>query len=247
MVLSLHHQRYLLEKGLSAATIRQRARIRRSYAAKTQARSVTAAPDSSFSSTSTLIEKVGDDEQARSRRRLSFFDLSPELRNLIYQHTLLEYDSVEISSSFVIPGLLSVNRQIRSEALEVFYIGNSFRVLAPSCDGTLMLKWILHTSAIVLTLPPPSSSKQKRSVTVTFDASGNPHWDKLEAWLLWRWQYGVPFEHLDVQGKESFGSRVVCTAHNLLNRFLGQPWSVFEDVLMDYKAIVFGAQEMLQQ
>ena len=63
--------------------------------------------------------------------RTSFLDLPAELRNRIYQDVLVEDEDVEIqrfAPHVIKPALLRTQKQIREEALPVFWAANTFAV-----------------------------------------------------------------------------------------------------------------------
>lgn len=66
---------------------------------------------------------------AASRRRISFLDLPPELRDQIYEAALVEKKvcTGRPGQKFAQPALTRVSRQIREEALPVFYGMNAFQ------------------------------------------------------------------------------------------------------------------------
>jgi hypothetical protein len=71
----------------------------------------------------------------------TFLDLPPELRNEIYSYMLVRKGVVEIKTvaPYVLePALLAVNRQIRSEALTIFYGENTFQI----AGSTLITKFL---------------------------------------------------------------------------------------------------------
>ncbi|POS69305.1 hypothetical protein DHEL01_v212301 [Diaporthe helianthi] len=63
----------------------------------------------------------------RTGRRLSFFSLPPEIRNMIYKEHLISPKG-RVVRSFTQPPLLQANRMIRDEAIPIFYSGNDFEI-----------------------------------------------------------------------------------------------------------------------
>ncbi|CAK1358175.1 hypothetical protein CB0940_07188 [Cercospora beticola] len=62
-------------------------------------------------------------------RKLTFFDLAPELRNEIYKLSLISAEGIAIMTknpNNIEPALLFSSKKIRSEALNMFYHNNSF-------------------------------------------------------------------------------------------------------------------------
>lgn len=77
--------------------------------------------------------------ETQSSRPFRLFDLPPELRNRIYHLALKEDDFVEITSSRIPPPWLSACKQIRSEALCLWYTSNDFEARIQDCDISLVL------------------------------------------------------------------------------------------------------------
>ncbi|EME40523.1 hypothetical protein DOTSEDRAFT_37338 [Dothistroma septosporum NZE10] len=73
-------------------------------------------------------------------------DLPPEIRNRIYEFTLL-HDVYVFASAYILvaePGLLRCNSQIRSEAYSIFWSRNTFYF--PHASTAQMSLWLLHRS-----------------------------------------------------------------------------------------------------
>ncbi|KAF2209010.1 hypothetical protein CERZMDRAFT_100766 [Cercospora zeae-maydis SCOH1-5] len=75
-----------------------------------------------------------------------FFELPPELRNKIYRDVLVQPEKIKISSFTTKlppePGLLLVNRQIRQEALGIYYHGNHFRFDMYDINASAYMRWV---------------------------------------------------------------------------------------------------------
>ncbi len=68
--------------------------------------------------------------------------LPAEPRHLIYQDLLLEETDIEISDALRRPALLQVCKQIRREAGQVYYGGNTFRCQLTRKDNTTFYRWL---------------------------------------------------------------------------------------------------------
>jgi hypothetical protein len=108
----------------------------------------------------TINESLLGREKARSRelpspqlpppKRNLILDLPPELRTKILEYslaapsrTLIDERSHFIREKpYLVPGLLGVNRQIRGEALSIFYSTNNFHF--QSCDAKFITRWLFH-------------------------------------------------------------------------------------------------------
>lgn len=65
-------------------------------------------------------------------KRLSFLDLPAEIRNKIYRRSLVKKRWPDRIKGLIQPPLTLVNRQIRSEALPVYYGSNRFSLTIPT-------------------------------------------------------------------------------------------------------------------
>ncbi|KAF7192845.1 hypothetical protein HII31_05828 [Pseudocercospora fuligena] len=103
------------------------------------------------------------------KARPSLLTIAPELRNQIYDLALIEEDSIQVSSTLKEPALLSVCRQIRSEARGIWFSENQFTFRVVDCDISLLLK----SFAWVQDVP---------GKTPLFKLRGRPNWANLMAW-----------------------------------------------------------------
>ena len=76
--------------------------------------------------------------------RCKFIELPAELRNRIYRLALLEPDAIKINDSSTPqePSLLSACRQIRQEAISIYYGENHFELQVADLDPTTAQKWL---------------------------------------------------------------------------------------------------------
>ncbi len=64
---------------------------------------------------------------AQPGNKCYLYTLPPELRVEIYRHVLTGHlNTIRLNSRFKEPGLLKVSKQIRDEALAIFYGENTF-------------------------------------------------------------------------------------------------------------------------
>ncbi|KAK3063925.1 hypothetical protein LTS18_011639 [Coniosporium uncinatum] len=89
------------------------------------------------------VEKHIPKQTAREAPAPSLFDLPAELRNHIYRYALTESHELVISDSAPPqqPALTRTCRQIRTEALGIFYLNNGFRCHVDNLDSSLMRRW----------------------------------------------------------------------------------------------------------
>ncbi|KAK4955217.1 hypothetical protein LTR10_007412 [Elasticomyces elasticus] len=104
-------------------------------------------------------------------RKSSFFlNLPPELRNSIYEHTLVSHEPIRIGKTVKQPPLLQVCKQIRREAGPLYFHQNNFRVVLTDLDFTSTMRLCQLAKLFLLVLPTISYS-------VTRSDQGN--WENL--------------------------------------------------------------------
>ncbi|POS78334.1 hypothetical protein DHEL01_v203264 [Diaporthe helianthi] len=81
----------------------------------------------------TIQSATAVDDEAVSSRRRSFLSLPAEIRNKIYQYSLVERPSRAALriKGLAQPPLTRTNRQVRSEALPIYYGNNRFEIIIP--------------------------------------------------------------------------------------------------------------------
>lgn len=106
------------------------------------------------------------------------FRLPGELRNKIYEYALTKRHPVLVNSEgFKVPPLLLTCHAIRSEALSLFYILNTFDVLFEYFDST----WAVHFLRIAR--EHANVSGQPISMNSLLPVTGTPNWENLALWL----------------------------------------------------------------
>ncbi|GIZ39154.1 hypothetical protein CKM354_000254500 [Cercospora kikuchii] len=102
---------------------------------------------------------------------LGLLDLPADLRNIIYEYSLLQPDRIQITSGLKQPALLATCRQIRSETRMMWFWRNKFTYTAVDCNVRLL--YAFHT---LYGGPLP------RDVCVIVYASGRLNWKALMEW-----------------------------------------------------------------
>ncbi|KAK4549718.1 hypothetical protein LTR36_005019 [Oleoguttula mirabilis] len=104
-------------------------------------------------------------------------ELPAELRNEIYRCTLVEAGGdIRIKKeSFHEPALLYASKQVRSEALPVFYGKNTFDLFIVNFDSSVGVLW--HKKARKL------AKLHKVHVEARLSTACNPNWSNLMLWL----------------------------------------------------------------
>lgn len=114
------------------------------------------------------------DSTATSSSSSRLLSLPPELRVMIFEFVLIS-GRITISPSAVPawPALLSTNRQVREEALKIWYGKNLFSFTVVDCDGSLANKFRRNTQWKIY-------HPQKDNALVNFQ--GRPDWRNLMDW-----------------------------------------------------------------
>lgn len=102
--------------------------------------------------------------------------LPAEIRNMIYKYAIVDKKSpIKVTEHLKQPPLLSVNRLIRSETLNIWYRENKFETTIRDCDATLLHAWIRNFDVVF-----PKGRKGLRTPGMWLH--GRPHWPNLMSW-----------------------------------------------------------------
>ncbi|PIB03260.1 hypothetical protein CB0940_11681 [Cercospora beticola] len=79
--------------------------------------------------------------------RCMLFELSAELRNVIYEQVLIisdcnDYIQLEPATGLQVPALLQVCHQVRNEAAQMYFEENFFQLWLMGCSPRLLYEWI---------------------------------------------------------------------------------------------------------
>lgn len=96
--------------------------------------------------------------------------LPPEIRNIIYRYALVEGLIRVIQDPPPQPALLQLNRQVRDEAIQIYYQENCFRWIIASYDAGKLIAWC-------------ASSKHRSTAKMLLCNSGTCSWANLLVWL----------------------------------------------------------------
>ena len=107
---------------------------------------------------------------------MNFFAFPAEIRNNIYEMTLISpNDRIQVTHEFKTPGLLSVCRQIRQEAIQIYWLQNKFEVKVVDLD----IKILVRFSMLFCTYESP---KHNVDLKITVLGNGNSRWDRAVVW-----------------------------------------------------------------
>ena len=158
--------------------------------------------------------------------------LPPEIRNAIYAYALNRILDIEIKPTLRGPALPKVCRQLRAEALEMWYSLNEFETIVKDYDATLVLNWHAHCRKLL---------QSASSVSTYYILSGVSDWNNLKAWLYGRWLASDPYGLVEGTGSGSMAVFLEA-AHSLLDSFLQRPWNEFE-VAVENLRLAVGAYD----
>lgn len=154
----------------------------------------------------------------------TFLGIAPELRSRIYYAALTQPELIDISTSAARrqPALLSVCRQIRNEAIGIYYTDNSFsfecckvdwRKAFPFCD----LQREYHVE-----------HKLKLQVNMCGHRS---HMESLHTWLKRYHQFPEKTPRPTEGGKQELGNNSVLEAFDVVDKMRNKMWSAVEKEL----------------
>ena len=102
-----------------------------------------------------------------AKTRLGFLKLSAELRNQIYELLLLSKEPLRILGKRQPPrALFSVSKQVRQEALSIFYGGNRFYYLMSTHCNQMVFSSLSEPKAWIIGLGP-EKARLVRSLTLS--------------------------------------------------------------------------------
>ncbi|KAK3722639.1 hypothetical protein LTR37_002209 [Vermiconidia calcicola] len=92
-------------------------------------------------------------------------ELPGELRNRFYGYVLVD-DIIKLDSTrHTEPELLHTCKQVRKEAIRIYYAENRFEILVPDYDSSLLLQWSQKAVQLPwITTHPPSQAPSGTSV-----------------------------------------------------------------------------------
>ncbi|WPA97280.1 uncharacterized protein RHO25_001889 [Cercospora beticola] len=118
-----------------------------------------------------LVDASSEVVEPAQEYSMGFLDLPADLRNIIYEYSLLQSDRIQITPGLKQPALLATCRQIRSETRLMWFWRNKFTYTAVNCN--IRPLYAFHT---LYGGPLP------QEVRVIVDASGRLNWKALMEW-----------------------------------------------------------------
>ncbi|KAK5695985.1 hypothetical protein LTR97_008405 [Elasticomyces elasticus] len=165
--------------------------------------------------------------QAHQQRQSPLLSLAPEIRNLIYEYTLLEPTKIDITPAYRTPGFLSTWRLVRQEATIMYWNRNYWTIYAPGCDASLAIAFVNHSG-------PALTPKPKRQVPLQIGIGGanqGANWSNLVSWCRHVWGGGRLHFYKENVCKTNATCVVVGAALAVALRHRGRKWEECEEAL----------------
>ena len=102
---------------------------------------------------------------------ITLLGLPAELRISIYEYALLDANTITVTPSLQQPALLNTCRQIRKEAITVWYQSNVFFAVINDCDSTMLSAFHKHCKRVTVSVPG-----------VKLRVMGEAKWADLKLW-----------------------------------------------------------------
>lgn len=166
-------------------------------------------------------------------------DLPAELRNDIYRLVVLQTDDIVVSTEGINePPLLKACKQIRVEALPIYYAENSFELQIRDCNSNAVFKWEQSVRCRILL-------QRKVKCKVEISLLGTANWQNLREWLKRLHAKELHTGVVDVVGalpqkvcgKEA-RMHVVGSMFRLVSKTRSRPWEDVDALLEDQHKIL---------
>ncbi|CAK4033890.1 Hypothetical predicted protein [Lecanosticta acicola] len=169
-------------------------------------------------------------------KECSLLGLPAELRNRIYEMVLQEEQQIHVTKQgYSRSPFLSVCRQIRSEALKIFYYGNKFIFRAPGYDSD-----VIYTFVCILEQMEISRRKTTFSIRQSYKTA---NWPKLLKWLhrkhLCEAMVGLKVpSSLKKRGTMGAEPYVIGGMFNIVKEMKDQPWLMAMPILLQQRVVL---------
>ncbi|KJX99841.1 hypothetical protein TI39_contig350g00031 [Zymoseptoria brevis] len=174
--------------------------------------------------------KMAHSSRAVPKRRQhepTLLGIPPELRNTIYRLIMTTQNSqvTVTATGYRRPPVLQTCKEIRSEALSLFYAEHSFTIRARNFDSSAASLWTRRSRH----LAPPGS------MSCLANAEWSPHWKNLLEWLrkYHAGELNIVAWHLfsDLSSKPQQARDLVSMMFEMTLPLNGSPWGLVEKVL----------------
>ncbi|KAK5121071.1 hypothetical protein LTR85_005555 [Meristemomyces frigidus] len=165
-------------------------------------------------------------EKDNQHRLCPLLRLPPELRNAIYEHSLVQASPIVVTKDLKQPHLLSTCRQVRTEAKKIWYNLNKFNVPAWDCDASLLK----HFHHFIVT------AGGYQGVEVSVRVHGNKSWSNLVGWCQAVFDDDALAFTFTKEGHMPANEAVIQAAHKIA--MTARTWAVCEEGLADLHFLV---------
>lgn len=187
-------------------------------------------------------QQNGHDETA-SNPDSGLLSLPAELRNRIYRLVLLRHRTIRVTKSGFNQGsgILATCKQIRYEALKIYYYENAFSVSTPKWNTDALVCFNTQICRLGLQVEP---GKGMCIFTIIDRASLEPHWANLLEWARLLHSKTMSWTH---SNKESYALSGYCgtVAYNVGRamritacQMRALPWSQVKEVLAAHRIVL---------
>ena len=163
-------------------------------------------------------------------------ELPGELRNRIYGYVLVD-DIIKLDSTgHTEPELLHTCKQVRKEAIRIYYAENRFEILVPDYDSSLLLQW--SRKAVQLAL----DHNVYVVCRIFCQHHPQPDWPKLLLWLERVFANSIPHSCRHPPSQAPSGTSVeglvVGGMFHLVRTSQNQPWDYVKKLLEEQRLIL---------
>ncbi|KAK5121096.1 hypothetical protein LTR85_005580 [Meristemomyces frigidus] len=168
---------------------------------------------------SSTMDNTGPDQEASALLRLP-----AEIRNAIYGYALAE-DEIAVTAGLQQPPLLHICRQVRVEALGLWYTSNDFVIPIEDCDATLLVAFVGHLRLV---------GHAGVDLPVML---GGKNWSNLQRWCRAIWSQQC-VHHLPRYAEATEVEAVIIAAHDIAAQYVNEPWESCEQALENLGFVV---------
>lgn len=148
----------------------------------------------------------------------ALLNLPPEMRNRIYEDSLIEKGLILVTKDLKIPALLHASRQTRKEAVPIWHLRNRFRLPISDCDSSLFQTYM---TKVMKPLETEFGTWLRLPTLVAF---GNRKvvWHDLVQWCKAVWAAKVP--GLELTSNSYLELAIIRAALNIARMGRDLPW-----------------------
>lgn len=170
--------------------------------------------------------------------------LPAELRNVIYRYVLVQVDPIDIANDgHQEPALLTTCKEIRQEAVTLFYCENEFEIEMIDWNIINFLKW---DKILAAALGDGDNFDCARGRTRCVGPSDDPNWANLHHWMKEYYHDNTVLEQTEpsslCSGEET-DVYVVASMFVVLNNMKSKTWEEMEGILKEFRVVLAKVDE----